>query len=293
MTKRQPNSHRMESADAKPEDPPSLWEILEVPPPRPRALTPAERKVAEADNKKWADIMEACKEQKYKIIEIPMVEILPAKSTQAIISGLNRFYARLRAWGLPVFRLHSDCAPEFTHELIKQWASHRGIYKTTTVPENPAMNGRAERLIGRVKQQVRALLIGHECGPGMWPHAIRYVVESLQRAQLEVLGHEVKPLAPFYALVKFRARTWRGSRAAEGRLVAPCTDITKGYVVRVKDGSVYRLYATTLVYHEYHSPEESPEIQGPSEPVHKHDPTADPLRRDMMKCKRVLKFRKA
>ena len=102
-------------------------------------------------------------------------------------------------------------------------------------------------------------------------------MEGLQRSQLEVLGHEVKPLAPFYSLVKFRARTWReptwGSRATEGRLVAPCTDISKGYIIRVKDGSVFRVYATTLVYNGWHPPEPSPELNGSEEPVHKHEPT--------------------
>ena len=262
---------------------PADWEIPEVAPPRPRPLSPSDKKTVTEENKKWADIMAACKEQKYKIVEIPMVEILPGKSTQAIVSALNRFYSRLRSWGLPIFRLHSDCAPEFTHELVKQWAGHRGIHRTTTVPENPAMNGRAERLIGRVKQQVRALLAANDCGPELWPHAVRYVVEGLQRSQLAELGHDVKPLAPFYALVKFRARTWRepvwGSRAAEGRLMAPCTDISKGYVVRVQDGTVHRLYATTLVYHGFSPPEPSPELAGSEDPVHRRDSTDHPTGR--------------
>ena len=167
----------------------------EIHPPKPKPFTSDDRKRIEADNKRWDDVAAACKEQRYRIVEIPMVEILPVKSTPAIISALNRFYARLRGWGLPVFRLRSDCAPEFTHEHVKQWAGHVGIITSTTVPENPALNGRAGRLV--------------ECQPGLWPHATRYVVEGLLREQLELLGHEVKPLAPFHSLVKFRARTWR------------------------------------------------------------------------------------
>ena len=44
-----------------------------------------------------------------------MVEILPAKSSGAIwavmnlISALHGFFVGLRAWGLHVCRLHSDC----------------------------------------------------------------------------------------------------------------------------------------------------------------------------------------
>ena len=143
----------LEEEPAAPE-PPSDWEIPEHEPPKSKPISAEDRKALEADNKRWEDMIAACKEQNYRIIEIPFVEIMAAKSTQSIICGLNRFYARLRSWGLPIFRLHSDCAQEFTHPLVKQWAGHRGILTTTTIPEKPAMNGRAERLIGRVKQQV-------------------------------------------------------------------------------------------------------------------------------------------
>ena len=82
------------------------------------------------------------------------------------------------------------------------------------------------------------------------------------------LGHEVKPLPPFFSKVKFRARTWRdstwGSRAAEGRLVAPSTDISKGYIIRVDDPGVNRLYASTLFYKGYQELLPDPEIEAES-----------------------------
>ena len=93
------------------------WERPEAPAPVPKPIALEHRKRLDAHNAKWDEIAKACKDQKYKIVEVPMMETLPAKSTPAIISALNRFYARLRAWGLPVFRLHSDCAPELTHGL--------------------------------------------------------------------------------------------------------------------------------------------------------------------------------
>ena len=166
-----------------------------------------------------------------------------------------------------MYRLHSDCAGEFTHGGLRQWANHRSIHMTTTMPESKASNGRAERLVGRLKQQIRALLNGHSLGPEYWPHAARYANEALQRDALKALGHEVKTLVPFYSLVRFRSRSWRdttwGSRASEGRLVAPCTDISRGYVIRVLDGDVVRIYATTLVYRDFHEPIASPEVDGP------------------------------
>ena len=212
--------------------------------------------------------MAACKDTNSTLVEIPMVEVLSCKSTHAVLGGLNRFYAKLRFWGLPVYRLHSDCAGEFTHGTLRQWANHRGIHVTNTMPESKASNGRAERLVGRLKQRIRVLLNAHRVGPAFWPHAARYAAEDMQRTALRHLGHDVPALVPFHSLVRFRSRTWRdsawGSRATEGRLVAPCTDVSKGYIIiRVMDKDVVRYYATTLVYRDFQEPVPEPEVEGP------------------------------
>ena len=227
-------------------------------------LTTSERRRLEEDNKRWETIVKECRETNYDIVEIPFVEMLSTKSAHSIIGGLNRFYSRLRAWGLPVYRLHSDHAREFTHQSVRDWANHRGIYTTSTMPESKASNGRAERLIGRLKQQVRALLSAHSLEPAMWPHAIRYATEGRQREALQTLGHEVKPLIPFYTKTRFRSRTWTeevwGTRSTEGHVVAPSTDVSQGYIVRVVDEGSVRFYATTLVYQDFRVPEASPDV---------------------------------
>ena len=244
---------------------PQPWEVPEMPD------EVADRSARDVDrirreNEKWEALVKDCKEPNYDVLEIPLVEILPSKSSKSIISALNRFYARLRSWGLPIYRLHSDSAQELTHHSISEWASHRGIHKTASMPEQPASNGRAENLIGRLKLKARTFLRRCPEHLGLWPHAIRHACEGLQREVLHTLGHEVKPLPPFFSPVKFRARTWRddawGSRAAEGRLVAPSTDISKGYIIRVDDAGIYRLYASTLVYRGYLEPPSLPPIEG-------------------------------
>ena len=176
-----------------------------------------------------------------------------------------------------MYRLHSDCAREYTQESIRQWAAHRGIVKTTTMPEHPAGNGRAERLIGRIKSQVRALLHGHAVPVGMWPHAVRCAVEGIQRDSLSRLGHDTKPMVPFYSHVRFRARGWRdstwGPKSVERRLVAPCSDIGKGYIVRVLDDGTPRLYATTLVYQDFQPAVDPPTGEATGEPAQAVFPT--------------------
>ena len=87
------------------------WEVSEEEPME-RTLTPAERKRVEDENRKWETIVAACKDTDYKLVEIPMAEVLSCKSTHAVLGALNRFYAKLRFWALPVYRLHSDCAGE-------------------------------------------------------------------------------------------------------------------------------------------------------------------------------------
>ena len=137
---------------------------------------------------------------------------------------------------------------------------------TTTMPGSKASNGRAERLIARIKQQVRALLNAHSMAPEMWPHAARYAAEAMQRDALKALGQDVKPLIPFDTLVRFRSRTWRdttwGSRATEGRFMTPCADVSRGYVIRVLDKDTIRYYATTLVYQDFQEPVHGPEAAG-------------------------------
>ena len=258
-----PSPEEFEDLASDPAAEKESWEVPEDVPVA-RALTPSERKRLEDENKRWEAIVTACKDTDYKLVEIPMAEVLPCKSTHAVIGALNRFYAKLRFWGLPVYRLHSDCAGEFTHGSLRQWANHRSIHVTTTMPESKASNGRAERLVGRLKQRIRVLISGHKLGHQYWPHAARYAVEDMQRAALRALGHDANPLAPFYSLVRFRSRSWRdsawGSRSTEGRLVAPCTDVSKGYIIRVLDRDVVRFYATTLIYRDFKEPVGEPEI---------------------------------
>ena len=47
------------------------------------------------DNKRWETIAASCKEVTHRIVEIPLVEIIPSKNSKSILSALNRFYARL------------------------------------------------------------------------------------------------------------------------------------------------------------------------------------------------------
>ena len=53
------------------------WETPEEAPSE-RALTAAERKHIEEDNKRWENIIATCKDTNYKLIEIPMGEVLPS-----------------------------------------------------------------------------------------------------------------------------------------------------------------------------------------------------------------------
>ena len=158
-----------------------LWELPEEPPAA-KGLSAAERKRIEEDNKRWDTIIATCKSTDYFLVEIPLVEILPSKSTHAEIGALSKFDARLRC--IPTAPGSSPTAACVSGQRIGGFM----IHVTATMPESKVRKGRAEGRIGRLKRQIQALLSAHHLEPGLWPHAARYANEPLQREALNFSG---------------------------------------------------------------------------------------------------------
>ena len=217
------------------------------------------------DCEKWDTIIAACK-QRYKVVTLTFIEILPDKSAATIVSGLSRIYSRLRSKGFPVLGLFTDRGGEFVNKPVRVWAEARDLLRSTTMPESPASNGRCERALALLKRGVRGLLQAHQLPPTFWPHASRYIGEIMTRQGLEKLGQRFPPLHPFYARTLIRARTWNeskwSSRAIEGRLVAPSPDVNGGWCVRAKNGDQTFFYVSTLPYVSLKEPEEAPTLEG-------------------------------
>ena len=60
-------------------------------------------------------------------------------------------YLRLRAEGMIVGQLRTDCAGEFRSAALAEWCMQRAILHTYTSGDQPQANGRAEQSVGEVK----------------------------------------------------------------------------------------------------------------------------------------------
>ena len=61
---------------------------------------------------------------------------------------------RLRTLELPVLRLHSDRAREFTGVKLRDWCTQRDILQTSTAGDESAGNGRCESEFAIIQAQL-------------------------------------------------------------------------------------------------------------------------------------------
>ncbi|CAI7803050.1 unnamed protein product [Closterium sp. NIES-54] len=80
---------------------------------------------------------------------------------------------------LPVLRLHSDRAGEFSSDHLRDLGRGEGILHSFTLPDSPQQNGIAERHIGLVMEVARTSMI-HAAAPHfLWPFAVQYAAHQL------------------------------------------------------------------------------------------------------------------
>ena len=81
-------------------------------------------------------------------------------------------------------RLHSDNALEFVTQRFSEHINSQGIFKTKTVPHNPASNGRAERAVQSLKRA--ALAFPHRGRPGAAVLAILHLGSRVVSARRRI-----------------------------------------------------------------------------------------------------------
>ena len=160
----------------------------------------------EDDSAKWlAQIKE---EEDFLVKQITMVEVLPDRKGPNLISGIARFYARLRYLQLPVMRLHSDRAGELRSKLLRKWCEDRGIYRTYTDADSFKSNGRAEAEIKTIRRMIRAVMLATGTEEKLWPLIARHVGERRTRYHLQNMGYEVRKLLPFGSTAYAKQKIW-------------------------------------------------------------------------------------
>ena len=159
---------------------------------------------------------------KHKIAELKEVEVVnltlavPLKSRHAteVLKAVSTLYVRLRGVGLPIYRLHSDRAREFTGKVMRDWILAHDMQHTTTAADESAGNGRVESEIAHIKHHTKLLLTTSKAPASYWPMALRHASEYRFRKTLEQLGVPVPKLVPFGTEAipksKFWHRTMKG-----------------------------------------------------------------------------------
>ena len=82
----------------------------------------------------WNKLVE--ESQNVAVQNVTLVEVVESRNASHILPAIARIYSRLRQLGLPVMRLHSDRAREFTSLAVRRWAQVRDIAVTKTSGEN-------------------------------------------------------------------------------------------------------------------------------------------------------------
>ena len=141
---------------------------------------------------------------------------VPLRSRHApeVLRAVSSLYVRLRGLGLPIYRLHSDRAREFTGKLMRDWILSHDMEHTTTAADESAGNGRVESEIAHLKHHTKLLLTTARAPATYWPMSLRHASEYRFRKTLEQLGVPVPRLIPFgteaIAKSKFWHRTMKG-----------------------------------------------------------------------------------
>eukprot|EP00435_Cladocopium_sp_Y103_P031866 s1820_g8.t1 len=115
---------------------------------------------------------------------------------------------RLRSLNLPVLRLHSDRAREFTGVKLRDWCSQRDILQTSSAGDESAGNGRCESELGIIQAQTRVHLRAAGLEADWWPLAVRHMVGQRNRDQMASMGTTLPPLILFGTECFAKLKRW-------------------------------------------------------------------------------------
>ncbi|OLP88022.1 hypothetical protein AK812_SmicGene30703 [Symbiodinium microadriaticum] len=129
---------------------------------------------------------------------LSFVKLLRNRKLDTILTATEQILGHLTYLGgdrSPVVRLHSDNALEFVAERFSTEINNKGIFKTVTVPHNPASNGRAERQVQALKRAALQLLLEGHLERRFWPQCLLEAAAYQRDAVLNVLASK-KQLVP-------------------------------------------------------------------------------------------------
>ena len=220
-------------------------------------------KELDLQNARWKNKIAELKE--VEVVNLTLAVPLRSRHAPEVLRAVSSLYVRLRGLGLPIYRLHSDRAREFTGKLMRDWILSHDMEHTTTAADESAGNGRVESEIAHLKHHTKLLLTTARAPPTYWPMALRHASEYRLRKTLEHLGVPVPRLIPFgteaIAKSKFWHRTMKGfpTPMQKVRVWGPAVGMSlssKGYWIEA-DGKWMR---STVVVQPGARPDLRPEL---------------------------------
>ena len=178
-----------------------------------------------------------------RLMNLTFVEVMNSRDARDIAQALSLVYARLKAYGIPVLRLHTDRAREFLSTTVRHWAASRSIWQTMTGGDDPPGNGRVEAEVNQLKRRLRLVLSTSAAPTSLWPCALRHVAAERLGFQMARLGLPQRPMLPFYSQVMVKVKRWHVAGALRSpykqvRLLGPSPMMHHGWAVQDPDGHV-------------------------------------------------------
>ena len=180
-----------------------------------------------------------------------------------------------RQTGATVRRIRSDNGGEYTSTALADFYAANGIKPEYTVPHNPEMNGKAERLNRTLLEKARTMMIAGGLPPSLWAEAIataNYLRNRSPTAGSDATPHErlhgTKPnlshLRVFgcraYAHVPTALRSKLEPTAEPGRMIGYAAN-SAGYKILLDTGSI--ITARNVVFDESNTGRAAPAPPSP------------------------------
>ena len=172
---------------------------------------------------------------------LTLTEITESRHSKDVTPAIGRLYARFRALGIPIFRIHSDRERCFITKLFQTFCIERSLFQTMTSGDAPQENGRVEAEVAQVKRRLRLVLKESKLPQIYWPCVARWVGEQRLRQQLLSLGVPSKPMILPGTKVMVKQKLWNKPRGPlalpykQMTLLGPSPTMSSGYVL--KDGN--------------------------------------------------------
>ena len=116
---------------------------------------------------------------------------IPNKSASTVVNTFKTFVNSVEYRECRVTRLRSNCGTEYDNDLILQYRQSKGITWEATVPYNPQINGKVERLGQTIQKTTNTILKESGLSKTYWSEL--YKTANYLRNRQPITGYDVTP----------------------------------------------------------------------------------------------------